>query len=216
MKKMIFYDLDGTLVDTREDIAQAANHMRKAFGKQPLGVAEISRFVGRGLRYLVVNCLETVDEKSVEKGIQVYKDFYSRHMLDHSRLYDGVREFLEYFHGRRQAVITNKPNPFSVQMLETLGVAGYFFAIIDGHSGYPKKPAPDAILSFMERDKVEAEAVLLVGDSPIDIETGRNAGVEVAGVSHGFSPPRELESAKPHYFVENFQQLLDIARQRKW
>ncbi len=134
MKRLIIYDLDGTLADTREDIARAANYMRRQMGKTPLSVEQISRFVGRGVHALIQGCLETDDERAVEKGIKVYRTYYGEHMLDSTRLYPGAVETLEYFKDRFQAVITNKPNPFSFELLKALGTADYFFEIIPGNS----------------------------------------------------------------------------------
>ena len=216
MKRLIIYDLDGTLVDTREDIACAANHMRAQMGKPPLRVEEVSRFVGRGVYALIQGCLETDDAKAIEKGTKIYRDHYGRHMLDSSRLYPGAREVLDYFKTRAQAVITNKPNPFSFELLKALGVADYFFEIIPGNSEHPKKPDPGAIFHLMKTQKVTLPETLFIGDSLVDIETGRNAGVETAALTHGFGTPDELQSAAPDRLFKDFRELLEEAKKRGW
>ena len=101
MKSLIIYDLDGTLVDTREDIARAANHMLEQMGHPAISVEEVSRHVGRGLQSLIRGCLKSEDPKAVEKGSKIYRDHYARHMLDSSRLYPGTREVLDYFKERK-------------------------------------------------------------------------------------------------------------------
>ncbi|HXV27332.1 MAG TPA: HAD-IA family hydrolase [bacterium] len=215
-KRLIIYDLDGTLVDTREDIARSANHMREVFNLAPLDQAVIEGFVGRGLHFLVKSCLQTDDPKTLEKGSKIYRAFYAEHMLDHTLLYPGAKEVLDFFKDRLQAVITNKPNPYSRQILEALGVAGYFVEIVAGDTDYPKKPDPSAVLAIMEREKITSTETLFVGDSVIDIETGRNAGVETVVISHGFEGEDTLQSENPEAVVSSFSELLVLARQKEW
>ncbi len=216
MKKLIFYDLDGTLVDTREDIVRSAQHMLAQMQAAPLSSAEIQRYVGRGLYHLVGNCLKTSDMKQIEKGGKIYRKFYAEHMMDNSRLYPGALELLEYFKDRRQAMVTNKPNPFAKDMLEQLGVARFFTDIVAGDEVYPKKPDPSAIKAIMKREKFSPADVLFIGDSLVDIETARNAGVEVAVVLHGFNTQDELESASPDLMAEDFQVLRAKIQEKGW
>ena len=213
-KRLIFYDLDGTLVDTRKDIAGAVNHMLSQFGKPLLNEREISQFVGRGLHHLIKSCLKTEDEREIEKGSAIYRAHYSKHMLDHSKLYPGVKRILDFFKNQKQIVLTNKPNPFSQKLLEALGVAHYFEEIIAGNSSYPKKPDPGAILALIKKEKVSPKETLFIGDSPIDIETARRAGIEVAVVTHGFAEEDELKSAVPDLIVKDFGELLSQIRKQ--
>jgi len=176
MKSLIIYDLDGTLVDTREDIARAANHMLEQMGRRRMATEEVCRQVGRGLFALIQGCLETEDPEALSKGAKIYRDYYARHMLDSSRLYPGALEILDYFKDRKQAVITNKPNPFSYELLKAL----------------------------------------FVGDSRVDIETGRNAGVETVVLTHGFGTLDELQSASTAGIFNSFHELLQAARKKGW
>ncbi len=214
--RLIVYDLDGTLVDTRKDIARAANHMRARMELPPLPEKEICSYVGLGLKRLVESCLKTEHPAKVEEGTKIYRAFYAEHLLDHAVLYPGVTEVLEHFRRRRQAVITNKPNPYSRQILEALGVAGYFTEIIAGDSEYPKKPDPESLLAVMRREGAAPAATLLVGDSPIDVETGSKAGVLTVGVAQGFCGRAELERAGPDHLVEGFPELLELAKEKSW
>ncbi|MCI0557834.1 MAG: HAD-IA family hydrolase [Nitrososphaera sp.] len=216
MKRLIVYDLDGTLVDTLEDIAEAANHTLKALHVPELSYDQIRRYVGRGLRTLVKDCLNTEDEQRIDAGMKIYRAYYGRHMLDHSRLYANTDEVLAYFSRRRQAVLTNKPNPYSRQMLEKFGIADCFVEIIAGDSGYPKKPDPAALLALMDRQRSLPKDTLLIGDSPIDVETGRGAGVCTVGVAHGLSDEEDVRLSKPDVLVKNFKELLTLAQHHKW
>ncbi len=215
-KRLILYDLDGTLVDTREDIARAANHMRSEMGLNALPREVLCGFVGLGLRQLVQNCLETEDPARIERGTVLYRAHYTRHLLDNTVLYPSVREVLDHFRDRTQAVVTNKPNPYSREILKALGVADYFAEILAGDSGLPKKPDPAGILAVMERAGAHPSETLFVGDSSIDVETGARAGIATIGVAHGFCDRRELEASGPNELVENFSQLLVLAKERGW
>jgi phosphoglycolate phosphatase len=216
MKKFLFYDLDGTLVDTRVDIARSANHMMKEMGGPPIPAEEVRGYVGRGLYQLVASCLKTQDMKRIEQGAKIYRAFYAEHMMDHSVLYPGAREILEYFSDRKQAVITNKPNPFSRQMLEALGVAHFFTDIVAGDSEYPKKPNPSAVKALLEREKVKPQEAGFIGDSVIDIETARGAGIHAAVVLHGFAGEDELKSANPDLMAPDFPVLLGLLKSQGW
>ncbi|HOW87400.1 MAG TPA: HAD-IA family hydrolase [Candidatus Omnitrophota bacterium] len=216
MKKLILYDLDGTLADTRRDIINGVRYALDILKGPELTDDEIKDCVGTGLHALIRKVFRTDDEKLADRGAKLYREHYKKHMLDHTRLYPGAREFLEYFKGRKQAVITNKPNPFSSQILESLGVANYFIAILAGDNGLPFKPDPAAVHHLIEKTGATEEEVLFVGDSPIDIQAARNAGVEIATLSHGFSKEEALREEKPDHLVRDFKELLALAREKGW
>lgn len=216
MKRLIIYDLDGTLVDTGEDIAEAANHMLTELTGAALPSDEVRRCVGQGLHDLVRRCLKTDDEALVERGTTLFGDYYGRHLLDHSRLYPQARQTLDYFRARTQAIVTNKPQPFARDLLAGLGVADYFLEIIAPGSGFLKKPDPAAVHHLMARQRLVAEEVLLIGDSLIDVETGRNAGVLTVVLTHGFQDQEDLAAADPDLLVNNFEELLALARRKTW
>ena len=216
MKQLVIYDLDGTLIDTLEDIARAVNHMTRELEAAPLAVEEVRRLVGHGLHQLVRGCLKTDDARRIERGATIYRAFYAEHLLDHSRLYPGAQEVLEHFKARAQVVVTNKPDPFSRDLLRALGVAGYFLDVIAGDGAYPKKPDPAAVRAMMERAGASPGQTLLIGDSPIDIQTGQAAGVLTVGVLHGFTDEAELAAAGPDALAVDFQALLQLARRHGW
>ena len=213
---MVVYDLDGTLADTRQDITRAANVMRARMGLPPLARIEVCRHVGLGLTHLIRSCLSMEDPVRLEEGRRIYLEHYAAHLLDSTELYPGVREVLDHFQDRAQAVVTNKPDPYSRRILEGLGIAGRFRRIIAGDSGYPKKPDPEALLAILKQEGVPPEEALIVGDSPIDVETGRRAGVASVGVAQGFVPREELEAAGPDRLAEDFRRLLEMAKKEEW
>jgi phosphoglycolate phosphatase len=216
VKKLILYDLDGTLADTRRDIINGVRYALKTLKGPDLTDDEIKACVGTGLHALIKDVFRTQDEALADKGAKLYREHYKKHMLDHTRLYPGAREFLEYFKDRKQAVITNKPNPFSSQILKALGVADYFIAILAGDNGLPFKPDPAAIRHLMEEVGAAEEGVLFVGDSSVDIQAARNAGVEIATLSHGFASESVLREANPDSIAHDFKELLMLAREKGW
>ena len=216
MKHLILYDLDGTLVDTEEDIARAVNYMLTQIGSRELPAEVIRAFVGRGLHELIAQTLETPDPDLVKQGVKYFEDYYLEHLTDSSLLYPGASELLDHFKDRKQAVFTNKPNPFATDLLVRLDVARHFMAIVAGGSGYPKKPDPAGMLALMDREGVRPEETLFIGDSVIDIETGRKAGVLTAVITHGFSEEEELRAGSPDLLVQNFTELLQVAKQAGW
>lgn len=215
-KRLILYDLDGTLVDTAEDMAQAVNVALTRLGCAPLSSRRIRAGVGQGLANLIEECLGAADAARVEAGVQLFRDYYGAHLVERSALYPGAREVLEHFRDRTQAVVTNKPDPFAHDLLEALGVAGYFSQIVTGEAAYPMKPDPTSVAALMTHHCVHPGETLLIGDSPIDIETGRRAGVLTVVVSHGFSEEAELRSARPDALVPDFHALLALARRQGW
>ena len=216
MKRLILYDLDGTLVDTKLDIAQAVNHALKELGASVLHPDEVARFVGSGLDQLIGGSLKTHDPAVIERGIELFRTYYAKHLADYSTLYPGVREVLEYFKARTQAVITNKPNPYSKNLLSALGVASYFSDIMSGDGEYPRKPDPSAVFTLLQRDGVSASEALVIGDSPIDVEMGRRAGIFTLAVAQGFNAREELVRANPDALVDDFAAVLAFVKQQGW
>lgn len=216
MKKLILYDLDGTLADTRRDITASVRFALRELNGPELTDDEIRDCVGSGLHALIRQVFRTDDEKLADKGAKLYRKHYKEHMLDHTRLYPGALEFLGYFKGRKQAVVTNKPDPFSSEILAALGVADHFMAILTGDQGLPFKPDPAAIHHLMEEAGALEAETLFIGDSIIDITAARNAGIEIAVLTHGFTPEKVLRDAKPDHIAHDFPELLALAREKEW
>ncbi|MBN1688756.1 MAG: HAD-IA family hydrolase [Candidatus Omnitrophica bacterium] len=214
--KIIFYDLDGTLVDTAQDIANAANYMLRELGSPELSREEIARYVGKGLHQLIQACVRSDEKKLIEKGAKIYRSHYQAHMLDHSALYPGAREVLDYFSSVKQVIVTNKPNPYARELLEALGVGGIFSDIIAGDSPFPKKPNPSSIQHILAREAVKPSEALFLGDSLIDIETARNAGLKIVVLTHGFGLADELKSASPDGIFPGLFEFLEYAKEKGW
>jgi phosphoglycolate phosphatase len=186
---LIVFDLDGTLVDSRRDLADATNAMLSELGARPLPEAEVIAMVGEGAQVLVERALAATGRPAAEvpRALDRFLAIYETHLLDHTRPYHGVPELLAHLAGvARLAVLTNKPTHASTRLLEGLGLSQYFEEIVGGDGGYPRKPDPAALLRLMETSRTTRRRTILVGDSAVDLETARNAGVPCCLVRYGF------------------------------
>ena len=216
MVQLIIYDLDGTLIDSRRDIVNAVNWTLNELGLGELPSERVSSFVGNGVVHLMRQALEEIggaDRRGtapalLERSIKLFRRRYGEHLLDETRLYPSVRKVLEFFKEHKQAVITNKPEDFSVTILKGLGVASYFFRIIGGDRGFPKKPDPGTVQEILRVSGVSPEETILVGDSATDVETGRNAGVRTVAVTYGFGTPEEIKASRPYLMVASLEELV--------
>lgn len=205
--RLLIFDLDGTLVDSKKDLAVSVNAVRERMGRGALHHDVIASYVGHGVRTLMRRALgdEATDE-DVERGITLFLDYYHLHLLDNTSTYPGVREALEELQNWQLAVLTNKPVRFSREMLEGLGIARFFSFIYGGNSFSQKKPDPVGVRKLMSDTGVEARQTLLVGDSDTDVLTGRNAGVWTCGVTYGFGA-HTLENTPPDFIVGDLRDL---------
>ena len=205
--RLLVFDLDGTLVDSKQDLALSVNAMRKEMGLDPLTLDLISSYVGHGVMLLVRRSLgQQATEENVELGLAFFLDYYRRHMLDNTAPYPGVSEALEKLKGYKMAVLTNKPVNFSREMITRLGYGSYFSHVYGGNSFPQKKPDPVGLHKLMEDLQVSARETVMVGDSDTDILTGKNAGVLTCGVTYGFGA-QTLEKVSPDVTIDDMREL---------
>ena len=213
MIKLLIYDLDGTLVDSRYDIVNSVNWTLNEMGLRPLPFERVLSFVGNGvlnlMRCSLGECLATVSEPILKSAVQLYRSRYAEHLLDETKLYPSVRPVLEQFKARKQAVLTNKPEVFSRRILEGLGVFGYFFDVIGEDRGFPKKPSPDSILELVRAAGALKNETVFIGDSQTDIETGKRAEVKTIAALYGFGDLEEIERHQPDLIVRDLKELLN-------
>ncbi len=205
--QLVVFDLDGTLADTKKDLALSVNAMREHMGLGPLPLETITSYVGHGVTVLMKRSLgNEARDGDLEKALKFYLDYYAHHLLDNTVAYPGVREGLEDLAQRKLAILTNKPTGSSHAVINGLGLASFFYEIYGGDSFTQKKPDPIGIRTLMSRLSIPAEKTLMVGDSDTDILTGRNAGVWTCGVTYGFAP-ETLEKAGPDLLLDDLREL---------
>jgi phosphoglycolate phosphatase len=209
--RLVVFDLDGTLIDSSRDLATAVNRaLRRVAPAAPALPEEVVRsLVGSGARVLVARSLaEAALPHPAEEVLPVFLEEYSRCLLDATRLYPGTVEALDRLGDRRLAVLTNKPGDLSRTILAGLGVGDRFFRIYGAGDLEARKPDPAGLRRITEEAGVEPGASVMVGDSAIDIRTGRGAGTITAGVTYGFDAD-SFRSDPPDLLVSSLTDLAD-------
>jgi phosphoglycolate phosphatase len=207
--RLVVFDLDGTLIDSARDLATAVNRaLRRVAPHAPALSDELVRtFIGSGARVLIARSLaQTGLSVPADEVLPVFLEEYGACLLDTTRLYPGVADALDRLRDRRLAVLTNKPGGMSRTILAGLGVADRFFRIAGGGDVPGKKPDPAGLLGLAAEAGIDPGATLMVGDSAIDVRTGRAAGTATAGVTYGFDRA-SFESDPPDLLVDDLVEL---------
>lgn len=211
--KAVLFDLDGTLVNSLEDLTDAINFMLADFSKNTLSTAEIVRLVGKGARNLVRRALESDAPADIERGLSLFVAFNTAHIADKSRLYPGVRELLETLaaNGLRLAAISNKQEALSRLILESLGIAGYFEVICGGDTFPEMKPSPLPLLKVVDGFGLTPGQTIMIGDSINDIQAGKRAGIATIGCTWGYGGLGEL--AEADHLANSCNEVAEILKQ---
>ena len=205
--QLLIFDLDGTLIDSKLDLALSVNGMLAQVGREPLAHDLIGTYVGHGVAKLVRRALgEAASDAEVETCVTIFIEHYRKHMLDNTVAYPGVIEALDALDGRGLAVLSNKPVVFSREILAGLKMARYFAFIYGGNSFEQKKPDPMGVRKLMADLNAAPQQTLIIGDSDTDVLTGRNAGVWTCGVTYGFGAPT-LANAQPDLMLDDLRKL---------
>src|SRR5258708_19279663 len=185
--KALVFDLDGTLIDSKKDLVLAVNATLRERGRQELPEGLVASYVGSGAPVLISRALgAAAAPEELQRALQFFLAHYEAHKLDYTREYPGVREALEKLRGVPMAGLTNKPADLSVRILQGLGLAEYFKSICGGNSFATKKPDPLGANHILGQLGVPAAQAAMVGDSEVDVQTARNAGMISAIVNFGF------------------------------
>ncbi len=190
-KRLLIFDLDGTLADARVDLTTGINRMRAYYELSPLDLETVTGYIGDGIRKLVERSLQGA-EVDVDEALARNKIFYAEHMLDQTALYPGVVEGLHTLSGDALAVLSNKPGDSSRTILRHLGVSDRFFRILGGGDLPNLKPAPDGIEALMIESGIGPENTWMIGDHHTDLEVAHNAGVQSGFVTYGIGHPGEF------------------------
>jgi phosphoglycolate phosphatase len=215
--KLVIFDLDGTLIDSRLDLVHSVNAALRHIGRTELPDDVIASYVGDGAPVLIQRALggETVDESLIRKGLEFFLSYYREHKLDHTTVYEGIAGALAAIQNdsngspRKLAVLSNKPVIPSRAIVDALGLGGFFTQVYGGNSFATKKPDPEGARKLLEENRVSAEQAVIVGDSHTDIETGHNAGLWTVAVTYGFAP-HTLDGVSPDVTVDHPAELTAV------
>jgi phosphoglycolate phosphatase len=181
------FDLDGTLIDSKLDLVTSVNAMLRQMGRAELATEVVASFIGHGAPQLIASALgpgATDDQRRT--GLSLFMAHCQQHQLDITRPYPGVVEALDSLAGFPMSVLTNKPTAMSIEILQGLGLAQYFRSIYAGDSFEKKKPDPAGALAVLQELAVPPVQAAMVGDSEVDVQTARNAGMFAVAVNYGF------------------------------
>jgi phosphoglycolate phosphatase len=226
--RLLVFDLDGTLVDSRLDLIHSVNATLRHIGRPELYGDVIASYVGDGAPALVRRALgDTEDEALLRKALEYFLGYYRLHKLDHTTVYEGIPELLAALAGasnevpseafvsngaqRQMAVLSNKPVNPSCDIVQALGLGDFFVRVYGGNSFTTKKPDPLGVRAILKETGVAPHEALMIGDSSIDVLTGRNAGLWTCGVTYGFAP-HSLEEVPPDVLVETPRELGELLR----
>jgi phosphoglycolate phosphatase len=212
--KLVIFDLDGTLIDSRQDLIQSVNAMLRHVKHPELPGEVVASYVGDGAPMLVRRALgDPDDENFFKQALEFFLSYYREHKLDHTRVYDGIPEALKQIQSdgteRKMAVLSNKPVHPSRAIVDALGLANYFVRVYGGNSFETKKPDPLGVHKLLSETGAKPQDAIIVGDSSIDVLTGRNAGIATCGVTYGFAP-HTLCEAPPDVVIDSPKELGEL------
>lgn len=207
---LLIYDFDGTLVDTIDDITDAVNLARNELNFPALPRESIAGNVGGGVANLMSRSLEATGYRDLDQAVRLFLKHYRKNLLNHSRFYPHCRETLEYFSDKKQAICSNKLLDLIETILEGLDGLRHFQMIVGGDSFDAKKPDPKGVHSILSNLKIPPSEAIFVGDSAVDIDTGKRAGIHTCAVTYGLGDPAALQAAQPDWTIGNFADLLKI------
>jgi phosphoglycolate phosphatase len=205
----LIFDLDGTLIDSKLDLALSVNATLEHMGRAPLPHERVYGYVGKGAPRLIQQALGPgANPDDCQRGLEYFLAYYRQHMLDNTVTYPGVREGLAALNSLPMAVLTNKPVRFSQLILEGLGLASYFRYVYGGNSFETKKPDPAGMAVLLRDFAIAPKQAMVVGDSEVDVQTARNAGTWACGVTYGLGSER-LAEYPPDLLVDSLTELAD-------
>lgn len=208
--KTVIFDLDGTLIDSRKDIAVAANKTLSELNLPTLPDDTIASFIGGGVDILVKRCLGEQNMHRFDEVLQNYKKNYGQSCTVYTTLYPGVKEVLEFLRKREMeiALATNKVISLSEKILEHLGVKDYFDLMLGPEHVKNRKPNPEIINILLEKTNTKPEEALYVGDSELDVLCGKNAGTCTCAVTYGIGTLESIIKADPDFIITDLKKLI--------
>jgi len=207
--KLALFDLDGTLINSLADITNSINYVAEMYSLDDYDIDTIRKYIGNGARKLIERCFSPYG-KSVEDALKKFREYYFKHLLDETYLYDGVVEVLEELinKGVLNILLTNKPSKYTNKIITKLGIKKYFKFVVCPETFNINKPDPVIIDKILQKYKFENNDVIIIGDSLIDIDTALNSKIDSCIVSYGFGDKDDF--IKAGYIIDNISQLLDL------
>jgi len=208
--KLVIFDMDGTLIDPRIDVANALNVSLTHFNLSPLSYQDIFGMIRNGMKNLMERALPSSHLAGLREAASVYRHHYDQHLLDNTTLYASVRETLEALGTLKKVVVSNKREKPLQSILEGFNLKDHFEMVLGSDTMEKRKPSPIGIMRALDKLRVLPEQTLMVGDSPEDIQAGRAAGTHTCGVTYGYRTQKDLIDEKPDFIINHLTSLLNI------
>lgn len=209
---VILFDLDGTLVDSREDIVSAVDHTLQQLGLDKKSFEEIVSYIGTGVTDLIRQAVGEENKDAIDKGVDIFTDYFGEHYADKSVLFPHVHEVLEHFKDKRSMVATNRRTSMTKATLRKFGIEKYFCKLIGGDDDDCLKPSSCPVDKALSGNINEGEKAIMVGDMALDVMAGKEAGILTCGVTYGIGKRDDLEKAGPDHLIDDLIQLKDIVK----
>ncbi len=204
---LLIFDLDGTLADTRQDLTDAVNHALEYFKFPKRSVKEVSKYIGGGAELMLRRSFGTDTGYDMKKAVKLALTYYSKHLVDNTVLYTGIKEILGYYQNKHIVVVTNKMRKYSEPILSHLGVLDLFDFILGYEDVDKHKPAPYPLLLVSKKIKIKPSRSVIIGDSPEDVAAGKSAGMTTVAVTYGLNSKKVLRDCKPDFFVNDITEI---------
>jgi len=208
--KLLIFDLDGTLVDSKKDIVDSVKYMIGHQGLKEKTDEEITSYIGTGVRDLIEKSLGDASGEFYEESLKVFEEHYRRHALDNSRLYPAVTETLGYLNGKKKVIVTNKKKEFALASMEAFGISKYFDEVYGGDDTTCLKPSPCRLEDVMKSFSSDKSETMMIGDMALDIQFGKNSGTVTCGIIYGIGREDDIRAAKPDYIISRIDELKGI------
>ena len=205
--KVMIFDLDGTLIDSRIDLANSVNYVLKDAGLKELPEDKIFSYIGNGSKSLIEKSLGRSGKDKFTQVYNTFQSYYSDHLLDNTTLYEDVEETLSYFSDKSLYILSNKHQEFCQKILDGFNLSSAFKGIYGGDSFDKMKPEPLGVKKIRKEEGVLQEECILIGDSPQDINAGKNAGIKMAAVTYGYHSENRLMKDNPDLLIDSLSAL---------
>jgi phosphoglycolate phosphatase len=206
---LLIFDLDGTLIESKWDIADSVNLTLRDLGMPQRSQEEIFGFVGDGVKKLLRLAVGEGDKDLYDEALQIFRRHYLTHCLDRTTFYPGIAQVLTHFSFKQKAVATNKSIEYTNVILNGLGQQ-HFAYVVGGDHGFGLKPEPGMLMHIMEQLGADKDRTVLVGDSTNDINGGHNAGIRVCAVGYGMGNRQKMAACRPDWFIERPEELMEL------
>lgn len=208
--ELIIFDLDGTLIDSRKDIASAVNFTLKKVNLPAKGEPEISSYIGMGVEDLIRKSLGQGEGDIFLRAKSIFEEYYRKHSVDNSVLYPGVKEILEYFKDKKKVIVTNRNYEFAESVLKSMGIFDFFEDIAAGDDASCMKPSPCPLERSLAKLVIDKRRAIIVGDMHIDVLAGKRAGIFTCAVTYGIGSRQDIIEAGPDYIIDDLLSLKNI------